>query len=275
MKEYRMRGYAMVEVSKIVVVKGFNPRHQFEREKIDELKQSILAVGIKTPLIIQENGDDTFNLRDGERRIIAITELISEGHPFHAVPCRIMSQKADAAEALLEAITANTGVPLNKGEEARAFHRFVHVYGWTVPKLAEMLGKPLSSVYQRVQLWEESDNSVREALLAGEVGVYDAIVINKEGNSADTTEEVKQRVVKNQKEKKQFCLDVWNVLNEMVTMIGEDKLTPEQLSVLDKLLKKFKPVTRKAKQEQVEAVDPVNDIEEENYFQEPNEEDTL
>lgn len=267
MKEYRIRGYAMVEVNKIIVVKNFNPRYQFEREKIDELKKSILAIGIKTPLTVQENGDDTFNLRDGERRIIAITELISEGHPFHAVPCRIMSQKADAAEALLEAITANTGVPLNKGEEARAFHRFVHVYGWTVPKLAEMLGKPLSSVYQRVQLWEESDASVREALLAGEVGVYDAIGINKEDNPADTTEEIKQRVAKSQEEKKQFRIDAWNTLNELVAMVGEDKLTPEQLSVLDKLLKKYKPVTRKAKQEQVET-------EEENYFQ-ANEEDTL
>lgn len=68
----------VVNLNDVVVPEG-RQRREFSREKLDELKDSILRNGLFHPFTVERTGGKLV-LRAGERRLIVLRELASAGH---------------------------------------------------------------------------------------------------------------------------------------------------------------------------------------------------
>jgi ParB-like chromosome segregation protein Spo0J len=63
-----------VDISKIRVTEGYNPRKLKDPETLQALADSIADVGIIEPLVVSPPDEDGFfDLKDGERRLEAAT----------------------------------------------------------------------------------------------------------------------------------------------------------------------------------------------------------
>ena len=76
------------------------PRRVFDRDKLNELKRAILALGgLENPLQIYHREGDGWTLKHGERRHRALSELVREGHDqFRTAPVLIDKAPESGAE---------------------------------------------------------------------------------------------------------------------------------------------------------------------------------
>ena len=108
-----------VDPAAIVVVDGWNDRTDFSGE--DDLKQSIIEVGVKRPLLVKKTKDNTLELIDGERRLRATMRAREEGAAIQTVPVIVAPARANEIDLYLDSVIANTGKPLTPTEEANSF----------------------------------------------------------------------------------------------------------------------------------------------------------
>lgn len=143
-----------IDPSVITVENSFNPRDYNLPENhahLDELKRSIAQIGIQVPLLVRfDNENKVPVLVDGECRLRAVLELISEGLDIKGVPV-IQVPGNNQADRLLTAITANTGKPLSKWELGGAFQRFIN-FGWTEEQIATKTGYVERFVRESIEL---------------------------------------------------------------------------------------------------------------------------
>ncbi len=148
-----------IDPAVITVENSFNPRNYDLPENhahLDELKRSILQIGVQIPLLVRFDSENKIPvLVDGECRLRAVLELISEGNDIKGVPV-IQVPGNNQADRLLTAITANTGKPLSKWELGGAFQRFVN-WGWTPDQIATKTGYTASFVTQAIELADAPD----------------------------------------------------------------------------------------------------------------------
>ena len=105
-----------VSISSILLNK-FQPRKKFEKESLDELKNSIKERGIIQPLIVRKSADHNgkYELIAGERRLQA-----SQQAGLHEVPVIVL--EADNLKSLEFAIIENVQrKDLNPIEEANGY----------------------------------------------------------------------------------------------------------------------------------------------------------
>ncbi len=181
-----VRDLIMLDPRIIVVEKGHNPRNYDlpeNRAHLDELKASIRENGTLAPLLVRwEAETKQAILVDGECRLIANLELITEGHPVDAVPT-IQVKAGDEAQRLVLALTANTGKPLSSWEIGVAFQKFIN-FGWTEEKIASQLGYALRFVKEALEL---SDAPADVKYLLSEQAVTPSLAIatlRKSGSGA-------------------------------------------------------------------------------------------
>ena len=120
-------------------------RIQMSREKLDELKRSILSVGLLNPIEVKEKGD-RYEIVHGERRFIAHEELKKV-----AIPCRIGYR--DGVETELAKLHENLmREDISAFEEAMAFEDLVNNHGYSQTKLAHSIGKSEGYISQRLTI---------------------------------------------------------------------------------------------------------------------------
>ncbi len=115
-----------------------------------ELKASIAAGGIRQPITVrpQPGSIGTFQIVDGERRWRGAQDVQSR------IPCLVRLDMDDDAERVRTQLIANTGKALTPVEEARAMAALMTSRGGSVTALAEYLGKPVTTVSQRLNLMQ-------------------------------------------------------------------------------------------------------------------------
>lgn len=150
-----------IDPTKIVVQNGFNPRLSFDSNKLEDLKNSIIANGVRVPLIVKLNNDNQFVLIDGERRLRATLMAIEEGNQIVSVPCRVERKQMTEIDMLTLAMTANESERLTPVEEARAFDRLRN-YGLNVSDIAKKIGKSPTFVNNRLSLLDASPEVLKE-----------------------------------------------------------------------------------------------------------------
>jgi len=94
--------YKLDDPGKIQVVKGFNARKKMTG--IDELVDSILENGVRTPLWVRRdrgNPDQPFILIAGQRRLTALKKIWEEYEPDFKIPVNIFDVDEDEAELLM------------------------------------------------------------------------------------------------------------------------------------------------------------------------------
>lgn len=72
----------LIQISQIVIPEN-RFRREFDQRKMEELRDSILRIGLLQPVVVEKTGD-TYTLRAGERRFKAISEINSAEGTYRA-----------------------------------------------------------------------------------------------------------------------------------------------------------------------------------------------
>ena len=134
-----------VEVSSISAGR-FQPRSNFDEEKLLELTESIKNHGVLSPILVRELGLNKYEVIAGERRLRA-----SKKAGLKTIPC-LVDQKKDQ-DALESALIENLQrEDLNAVEEARGYDRLKREFGLTQDEVASSTGKARSTIANSLRL---------------------------------------------------------------------------------------------------------------------------
>ena len=131
-------GLLLIPIEKIFRDEN-QPRKEFEKEKIEELAQSINKNGLIQPLILIKKDDNNYNLVAGERRWRA-----AQIANLKTLPALLLPTDLDKDEiSLIENIQREN---LKISEEAQAYQRLIDKNKYTHEELAKIVGKSRSHI---------------------------------------------------------------------------------------------------------------------------------
>ena len=137
------------------------PRKQFEKESLEELKESIEQFGIIQPIIVRKK-ENNYEIIAGERRWRA-----AKAAKLKEVPCII--REIDNKEAMKIALIENIQrEDLNPIEEALAYKSLMENYKLTQEELAKTIGKSRSYIGNTVRLLNLEDEII-ESIAEGKI----------------------------------------------------------------------------------------------------------
>lgn len=130
-----------------IVPNKFQPRSHFNEEDLQELANSIKEKGIIQPLIVTSGDNNKYELIAGERRLRA-SKLVG----LETVPVVVL--EIDDEDSLLElALIENVQrTDLNPIEEAEAYRKLIHKFGYTQEETATRVGKKRSTITNMLRL---------------------------------------------------------------------------------------------------------------------------
>ena len=166
----------------------FQPRSNFDDEKLEELTNSIKNQGVLSPILVRELGLNEFEVIAGERRLRA-----SKKAGLASIPC-LVDQKQDQ-DALVSALIENLQrEDLNPVEEARGLDRLKREFGLTQDEVATSTGKARSTIANALRILS-LPNLVLEMLSRGEIEKGHAkLLVSMEKKEAEDTA---KRIIKN------------------------------------------------------------------------------
>lgn len=135
----------------------YQPRRNFDQDKLQELADSIAAQGVIQPIVVRPIEDGRYEIIAGERRWRASQLASLQEIP---VVIREVDDQAAMAMALIENIQRDD---LNPLEEATALDRLLHEFGLTHQQIAQAVGKSRTSVTNFLRLLELNE-SVKKML---------------------------------------------------------------------------------------------------------------
>ena len=123
----------------------YQPRKEFDREKLDELAQSIKENGVIQPIIVRQSPVIGYEILTGERRYRA--SLLAGLRSIPAVVKQLSDQ-----EMMIQSIIENLQREnLNPIEEARAYESLVEK-GFTHAEIADKMGKSRPYISNSIRL---------------------------------------------------------------------------------------------------------------------------
>lgn len=151
-----------VDIEKIKT-NPYQPRRDFDRAALDELKESIQNYGVLQPILLRKQGDG-YEIIAGERRFRAaklagLTKIPSLIKDF--------DNKKMGEVALIENLQRED---LNIMEEARAYQRLMQEFSMTQEMVAETIGKSRPKIANTLRLLKLSpkvQNMISEGKLTG------------------------------------------------------------------------------------------------------------
>ena len=132
----------------LIVRNKFQPRKNFDKEKMDELTNSIRERGIIQPIIVRKSFDqsDKFEIIAGERRWQA-----AQNAGLHEVP--VVEIEADNLKSLEFAIVENVQrSDLNPIEEAKGYKKLIDEFNYDQDKVSKFIGKSRAHVANCIRL---------------------------------------------------------------------------------------------------------------------------
>ena len=131
-------GLLLIPIEKIFRDEN-QPRKEFDKEKIEELAQSINKNGLIQPLILSKKADNNYMLVAGERRWRA-----AQIANLKMIPALLLPEDLDKDEiSLIENIQREN---LKISEEAQAYQRLIDKNKYTHEELAKIVGKSRSHI---------------------------------------------------------------------------------------------------------------------------------
>ncbi len=153
------------------------PRKYFSEESIDELAESIRAVGVLQPLLIKKDGDTNL-LIAGERRLRAAKKV-----GLKEVPVRFIDVGEEEGDriSLIENVQRED---LNPMEEAEAYETLRKKYKYTQEKIAGLVGKSRPYIANSLRLLK-LEPVVKEMLRREELSISQGklLLSVKDGNA--------------------------------------------------------------------------------------------
>ena len=180
---------AVKEINLSTIKPGrFQPRTNFDNEKLEELTESIKNQGVLSPILVRELGLNEYEVIAGERRLRA-TKMAG----LETIPC-LVDQKQDQ-DALVSALIENLQrEDLNPVEEARGLDRLKREFGLTQEEVASSTGKARSTIANSLRLLS-LPSKILDMLSAGQIEKGHAKLLA----SLDTQEALKaaENIIKN------------------------------------------------------------------------------
>ncbi len=131
-------GLLLIPIEKIFRDES-QPRKEFDKEKIEELAQSINKNGLIQPLILTKKDQSNYNLVAGERRWRA-----AQIANLKILPALLLPTDLDKDEiSLIENIQREN---LKVTEEAQAYQRLIEKNNYTHDQLSKIVGKSRSHI---------------------------------------------------------------------------------------------------------------------------------
>jgi ParB family chromosome partitioning protein len=222
---------AFVSIDKIEF-NPFQPRNQFSETELNELVESIKALGLIQPVTVRSIGGNKYQLISGERRLRASRKAGLKEIPAYI---RIADDQAMIEMALVENIQRSD---LNPMEIAFAYQRLIDECKLTHDKVAERVGKNRSTVtnYLRIlKLPPTIQRGIKEDLISmgharSLAGIEDSLLQLKYYNDI-----IDQHLSVRALEKK---ISTQNKKTE-TTENPEEKVDPKVKAVINKLRKFF------------------------------------
>ncbi len=144
-----MAGELVRELALDQIQRGrYQPRRDFDEERMRELADSIAAQGVIQPIVVRPLESGLYEIVAGERRWRASQQAGLERIP---VVVREVTEQAALAIALIENIQRDD---LNPLEEAGALRRLLEEFGLSHLQVAEAVGKSRSTVTNLLRLLE-------------------------------------------------------------------------------------------------------------------------
>ena len=145
----------------------FQPRVNFDEEKLQELADSIKEHGVVQAVVVSPAGEDGYYLVAGERRCRAARMA---GLTRIPALVRELDKKTMIEIALIENLQRED---LNPIEEAMAYRRLMDEFGMTQEQLGQRLGKSRPAIANTVRLLA-LPQKVQEAIIQGELSAGQA-----------------------------------------------------------------------------------------------------
>lgn len=137
------------------------PRHKFDKEKIEELSESIKEHGVIQPIIVVKN-NDMYKIVAGERRWRAAKKAGLKEIP---AVIRNYSEFQVAQISLIENLQREN---LNPIEEALGYQTLINKYNMTQEDVSGKLGKSRSAIANSIRLLS-LDSPIQQKLISGEI----------------------------------------------------------------------------------------------------------
>ena len=144
-----------ISISSIIRNK-FQPRKNFDKEKMEDLTNSIRERGIIQPIIVRKSSDQNnkFEIIAGERRWQA-----AQSAGLHEVP--VIEIEADDLKSLEFAIVENVQrSDLNPIEEAKGYKRLIDEFNYDQDKVSKFIGKSRAHVANFLRLLSLPDEVI-------------------------------------------------------------------------------------------------------------------
>tara|TARA_B110000240_G_scaffold165800_1_gene186748 strand:+ start:1019 stop:1915 length:897 start_codon:yes stop_codon:yes gene_type:complete len=129
-----------------IEVNPFQPRTNFETEKISELANSIKELGIIQPITVRKTGFKSFQIISGERRLRAVKSLDIQSIPAFI---RIANDQQSLEMALVENIQRQNLDPI---EIALCYQRLIDDVKLTQEQMSSRVGKKRSTISNYLRL---------------------------------------------------------------------------------------------------------------------------
>ena len=140
----------------------YQPRRNFDEDRLRELADSITAQGMVQPIVVRPAGEGRYEIIAGERRWRAAQIAGLASVP---VVVREVDDQSAMAMALIENIQRDD---LNPLEEATALHRLLNEFELTHQQVAQAVGKSRTTVTNLIRLLELNPE-VKEMVERGEL----------------------------------------------------------------------------------------------------------
>jgi ParB family chromosome partitioning protein len=155
------------QASKIVAIEflqrgKYQPRKEFDAEKLQELADSIRAQGIIQPIVVRAAGNNQYEILAGERRWRAAQIA---GLKDVAVVIKDVDDRSAIAISLIENIQRED---LNPLDESGALLRLIEEFDLTHQQAADAVGRSRAAVSNLLRLLELSEK-VKELLREGKI----------------------------------------------------------------------------------------------------------
>lgn len=175
-----------IDPRELHVKKDWNVRDwdlQENKDHIEQLAQSIMAVGVKQPLTVVWQDNKAW-IDDGECRYRACMLAIERGAPLKRVPCIAADRHADIVERRFNRYIANTGKQFNQLETAKDFKYFLD-QGWSQEDIAKKAGLSQGRVSQ-ILATLTMPAPVKAMVAAGTVSMGLAVQVHREHGEGAT-----------------------------------------------------------------------------------------
>ena len=129
-----------------IIPNRFQPRKEFETEKMEDLINSIKEKGVIQPVLVRVK-DDVYELIAGERRLRAVKEL-----QLGEIPAIIKKDINDVSSLEISLIENVQREELNPVEEAHAYRELMDRFEHTLDRVGQMVGKDKTTISNSVRL---------------------------------------------------------------------------------------------------------------------------